>query len=326
METTIKNVEELDLEYEEDEEDVEEKIQLLMGDIDDLIYEQNKRQIPYYAYQAEKYLNLDDDDIQQDDAKTFTIIVYTINTDAINPFIQYLLFKNDDLDFIEFKKQYNVMSQAIEIMEKIAKAFKSNTPFQYKGFKRIEDTSYLFFEMFSIDCHILFSINDLCFVLLDEILNDTKSIFPIKQKVKNFFKDNIELALLVDEQENCYEIPCLAFAGYRKKKVEFYGTFGNPPLSFSLNQYLFKDYDSACEDAYNSALKNGDNNYGGIVRFAIFFGRTEYIDKSMEVTFSDDCESSIINLGENNVHFLLKHYEQQCPLSIHYINNNNSII
>ena len=47
-------------EQQDQEKDVEEKIQLLMSDIDELIFQQNKRQIPYYSYQAEKYLNLDE--------------------------------------------------------------------------------------------------------------------------------------------------------------------------------------------------------------------------------------------------------------------------
>lgn len=326
--------EEKNLDFQEEEEeqkqgqeqDVEEKIQLLMGEIDELIFQQNKRQIPYYSYQAEKYLNLDENNLE--DAKSFTLIVYTINTDLDVPFIQFLFCKDQDakLTFIEFKKKYNVMSQALEIMQEITKTFKLNLPFEYKGYTRLEDAAFLFFELQPIDCHILFSINDLCFMIVDEILNETKTIFPIKQKVRSFFRENIEFCLLVDEQENCFEIPCVVFAGYRKKKLEFYATFGNPPTSFSSNQYLFKDYDSACEDAYNAALINGDYNYGGIVRFAILTGKTEYINQNEIIDQHHAVETLIINRGDNKVHILLKHYEQQCPLTLHYINNNNNIL
>jgi len=315
-------------EQQDQEKDVEEKIQLLMSDIDELIFQQNKRQIPYYSYQAEKYLNLDESNLE--DAKSFTLIVYTINTDLAIPFIQFLFCKDQDakLTFIEFKKKYNVMSQALEMMQEISKTF-FNISFDYKGYTRIEDTSFLFFELPPIDCHILFSINDLCFMLVDEILNETKTIFPINQKVRSFFRENVELCLLVDEQENCFEIPCVVFAGYRKKKLEFYATFGNPPTSFSSNQYLFKDYDGACEDAYNAALTNGDYNYGGIVRFAILTGKTEYINQN-EITDLEqqhhDVETLIINRGDDKIHILLKHYEQQYPLTLHYINNNNNIL
>ena len=164
---------------------------------------------------------------------------------------------------------------------------------------------------------------------VDEILNETKTIFPIQQKVRSFFRENVELCLLVDEQENCFEIPCIVFAGYRKKKLEFYATFGNPPTSFSSNQYLFKDFDGACEDAYNAALTNGDYNYGGIVRFAILTGKTEFINQNEITDLQEqhhDVETLIINRGDNNIHILLKHYEQQYPLTLHYINNNNLII
>lgn len=323
-------INEMDEINEIDEQDVEEKIQLLMGDIDELIYEQNKRKIPHFVHQAEKYLNSDEDDINDEDSPFFTLIIYTINTEGAIPFIQYLLFKNneEDLEFVEVKKkQYvSIMSQSEAILNEITKAFKLMSAFQYKGYTRIENTSYLFFELGSIDCHILFSINDLWFVLLDEIVNETKTTIAINQKVKNFFKNNIELCLLLDENESCYEIPTVAFAGYRKKQLEFCGTFGNPPLSFSSNQYLFKDYDSACEDAYNAALKNGDKNYGGIVRFAILFGDTEYVflnDTSKNDSSKDTC---VVNRGDNVFHFFLKNYEQQYPLTIHYMNDSNNII
>jgi hypothetical protein len=289
------------------------KIQTLLNDIDLLIYQQNKVENVSYRYEGEKNLEMHDDkEIEMasiNNTATIKLFIYMVNTENIIPFLQILLYKTAfGLSFIQFKGCESLLEKSQSIIEEIQRVFKVDKC-QYKGHFEKGDVTFLFYEIFGIKSHLLLPTNDLWLVLLDEIINGSE-FYNIHQSVKDLFLSYIEFGLLTDIKENYFEMPTVAYAGYRKKKLDFHTTFGNPPLQ---NRYVFKNFISACEDATNYAIQFEDMNKGGVVRFALFLKNVEY---NTDTETSDSC---IVNDEKANVTFFLKAYNQQCPLTYHFL-------
>ena len=70
-------------------------------------------------------------------------------------------------------------------------------------------------------------INSVCLVLIDEIVNhQTMCGLPIGKRVTDFFFYNKELGILLDEQDNIYESPVVVYCSKTKNLLEFTGIFG----------------------------------------------------------------------------------------------------
>jgi hypothetical protein len=184
----------------------------------------------------------------------------------------------------------------------------------------------------------------------------------ISESVSNFFQENQDFCFLIDDKDCIYELPMVSFISTTEKKLNFTYTFGQTKEDKNqiLGPYFyFKDYYTAFEEA-GSLIK--DNMKMGLVRFAIFTGNVKYIENypndqvdeseikkqrlqdpnldqnierlTMRISdhdgkWADKYDSAYLGNVElddgsylNKLIVVVKEYEQEIPLSYHYINKN----
>jgi len=203
------------------------------------------------------------------------------------------------------------------------------------------------------------NINTVWLALLDEILNHKHLCNMIVDgKVTHFFTLNEDFCFLLDENERSYEIPIVGYVGKPESKLNFTYTFGqimDNKTGILGPFYYFTNY----FNAFGDAVKFNDSKQG-LVRFALFLGNTKYIENqlndniddseimsqrleddtldqtqerlTMRITdhdgkWSESYNSAYLGYIElDNGSFLdkptivLKEYNQQIPLSYHYVN------
>jgi hypothetical protein len=314
----------------------------LLNDIDDLIFEQNRDTPVVFNYEGTNLMQLDSPNIDSPCIKTVRLFIYNVNKSAVVPFLEFLLHKGSfkfNLSFIEYtfnSETYDIKCK--EILQRIMQTFSIKTEPVYKGWEIFDECILCMFYEIQFPNHssqLMLKTNDLWFVLLDEILNHPTVVncYSISNDVRNMFYDNIEFGILSDIEESCFESPTVLYAGFRKQRLEFYGTFGNPPLSLTESKcncnYLFKSFENASDDAYNVANRYGDNNAGGIVRFAVFLGKQLYekdneYNENQEESNSHDSFTGLT--ANKDPFFYVKEYHQQCSLTYHYLDIDGNIV
>jgi hypothetical protein len=202
------------------------------------------------------------------------------------------------------------------------------------------------------------------FVLIDEIVNRMNVCnIPINYSVINLFcTQDADFCFLVDENNLKYEIPVVAFTSKPNNRLNYAYVFGESKSDNNEmfgQYYYFKDFYKTFEDATSSI------EITGIVRYALMLGTVKYVENSpddsidmseikvtklvdenvdqhlerltMRITdydgkWSDKYDS--IHLGQlvldndailNKQITAVKEYEQQIPLSYHYINKRTLI-
>lgn len=266
---------------------------------------------------------------------TIHICSYQINKSGKIPFLQYILRKfdknhetnPDKLTFPTFK--YKTLIEVMGMCETIQKIIclsnhLKSSNYEYKGFTNNKNEFYVFYEIKEdiINAHNLYRTNDLWLVLMDEILNHNKCCnFKIDSDVISFFTKNIIFSYLKDENNEYYETPVVAYIGCKNKEADFITTFG---VSKSKKEYLKESYFYFTD--YNNAIRMGgwtDNiNKSCIVRFSLFTGVTNIIMNSHlndESLFDNNYDSVYIGNEEESPIWGLKCYEQQLPLTCHFI-------
>ena len=201
--------------------------------------------------------------------------------------------------------------------------------------------------------------NNIWLTLLDEILNHKHLCnILIDDKVTSFFTLNHDFCFLLDDKNDSYDIPITSYVGKPDNKLNFTYTFGQTTsnkTSILGPFYYFTDYFNAFDEAVNIS-----DSKPGIVRFAIFVGNTKYIENKLNDSIDDSeiksqrleddtldqtqerlkmrisdhdgkwsqsYDSAYLGYTElDNGTFLnkpivvLKDYNQQIPLSYHYVN------
>lgn len=201
--------------------------------------------------------------------------------------------------------------------------------------------------------------SQLRFALIDEIVNCMNVCnIPINYSVINLFcTQDADFCFLVDENNLKYEIPVVAFTSKPNNRLNYTYVFGESKSDnnemFGL-YYYFKDFYKTFEHATSSI------EITGIVRYALMLGTVKYVDNSpddridmseikvaklvdenvnqhlerltMRITDYDGKwaeKYDSIHLGQlvldndeilNKQITAVKEYEQQIPLSYHYIN------
>lgn len=319
------------------------------------------------------------------------LCVYKINTAGKYPFLQYLLsnngynlfalpvlpiynsFNNDNL--IPYSKVFlSGILQVVNFQDFSAKI-------EFDGFYEDLSNLYLFFDMSKLEINIddIYSYSPVRFVLIDEIVNhrdicnmkisDTTSMFFIKNKSINY---------IYNDKYEAYEIPIVGYIGKpTPEKINFVYTFGESPKNKSSilgPYYYFTDFyhairqggwskDYKPEKIYDKLITDNENGRylkGGIVRFALFAGKTKYIEnmqndpideseikktriqdpnlntsneiltlrisdhdglwaKSYDSAYLCDIELDDGSVLDDSHILVLKEYNQQVPLSYHYI-------
>jgi len=331
----------------------------------------------YYNYKGKNYLT-------QDFSREITtydniyLCPYTVNNDSKFPFIRFLLTNspiNKTLNFqiIPIFKNFN--SDELKIFTKfylfgllLLNDFETfNRSVIFNGYFDYNNNLYLFFDITNccLEINDTYSNNCLWLALVDEILNYKKICnMHIDDDVTQFFNLNESFCFLDDENENNYEIPVVGYVKKSEDKLNFTYIFGETKKdknSLLGPYYYFTNYYSCFKDSEN---QTECNKKIGIVKFALFTGKTKYIENypsdaideseikkqrlydesldqnlerlTMRITdhdgkWSNDYDSVYLGNVEldNGDLFkkqilVLKEYYQQKPLSYHYIRNVNS--
>jgi hypothetical protein len=232
----------------------------------------------------------------------------------------------------------------------------------YDGFYEFDSNLYLFYNVTNCEFDIdeTYSSYSLRFGIIDEIINRRNICnIPITTETTDFFIKNDSILFLTNEFKLSFEIPIIGFVSKpNENKIKFTHMFGESPKNKEALMgpfYYFTNYTNSLNQCLNQ-----DN--GGIIRFALFPGTTKYVEnfpndnidnsitkkqlinnenrKKIDVLTSrisdhdglwskkyDSVFVAKLELDDgtylNNTPMLvLKDYEQQTPLSYHYINKN----
>jgi hypothetical protein len=326
---------------------------------------------------------------------TIKITAYEIKNNKKNPYLSYLLYKDelsDALFFPELPTVYqNVNSENVIKLSKLMLfnllSLTNHSEFDknicFKGFYLNGREVHIVFDLTECKLQIydVYRTNQMWFALLDEIVNHKNVCnFFIDSSVTNFFINNDEFIYLKNENGDNYELPVVGYIGMNGinyNKVSFVYTFGNSPKDKNAilgPYYYFTDYkNSIREGGWSETGKPvkvddvliTDNEYGrykkgSIIRFGLFLGKMKMVenlpndendnsytkkerledtdlDKNMEVMtnrisdhdgkWAEKYDSVFLGKTElDNGEYLkktpiyvLKEYEQQIPLSYHFI-------
>jgi hypothetical protein len=244
----------------------------------------------YYNYGVKHFLSKDLDSINSTDHYISVVIcAYLINTNGQFPFVQYLLtnngynnltlpklpvyslFNKDDL--IPYSQVYlSGLLQSNKFEE-----FSNNISFD--GFYEYNNDLYLFFDITNCEVNVdeTYLTSNVRFGIIDEIVNHRNVCnMQIDDNVSTFFTKNESLNYLYDECNNPYEIPSVGFVGKpSEQKTNFVMMFGESAKNKSaiLGPYFYFTN-------FTNAIKNVEYKKGGIVRFALFTGKTKYIENA----------------------------------------------
>jgi hypothetical protein len=168
----------------------------------------------------------------------------------------------------------------------------------FDGFFSHNDNLYLFFNISYCNFNIdeTYSSSNTRLGLIDEIVNN-KNIcgISIDPPITELFLHNNMMIYIVDEDNHPYEIPIAAFVGKStERKLDFTRIFGvspkNNPAPFGPYFYFTsfhyairqggwtENYEAEMEYGKQIADDSGKYLKGGIVRFALFVGKTKIVE------------------------------------------------
>jgi hypothetical protein len=320
------------------------------------------------------------------------LCVYKINTSGKYPFLQYLLsklngYKSLVLPVLPIYSSFNknnliayskvFLSSLLQVID--FENFGNKVDFD--GFYEYSNNLYLFFDVSNYEINIddTYSYNPVRFALIDEIINHRNICnIPISNDTCMFFLKNKSINYIYNDKYEAYEIPIVGYVGKpTPEKMNFVLTFGESAKNKSEilgPYYYFTDFYNAIrqggwskdykpEKIYDKLITDNENGRyikGGIVRFALFGGKTKYIENmpndpndeseikkqriqdpnlntnheiltlrisdhdglwanSYESAYLCNIELDDGSLLEGSHVLVIKEYNQQVPLSCHYI-------
>lgn len=264
----------------------------------------------YYNYSIKNFLIKDVSMFADTDEYSQIILcVYTINTSGKFPFLNFLLYNNGDnklslpvLPLFNSFNRNNLTAYSKVFLSGILQNdnFEDfNTKIEFDGFHEYEKDLYLFFDItnYSLNINEIYLSSHIRFCLTDEIINHRHVCnIQVDNNTTNFFLKNESINYLYDKQNEAYEIPVVGYVGKpTPEKLNFVFTFGESAKNKSAflgPYYYFTDFyyairqggwtrDYKPEKIYDKLVtdnENGRYNKGGIVRFALFTGKTKYIE------------------------------------------------
>jgi len=294
-----------------------------------------------YVYPGLNLLNtqyIEDCSENLEDA-TIHVCTYQINNTGDAPFLQFILRKYnklhpekaDLLNFPSFKyRQCEFASDMCDLIENVICATYRINPdsYEYKGFLNNGSDFYVFYELSqnSISVHDLYRSNDLWLVLIDEIMNHRKCCnFVIENSVSEFFRNNKDFLYLMNLKGDYFESPTVAYTGCEYKKTNVVSCFGVTESledCFPDPHFYFTDFQNAVRMC---SLVKDDHVRGGVVRFALFLGYTNFIinDENDSMNSIENYDSAYVGIHLNSPLLVLKKWERQTSLTCHYIDKTN---
>ena len=230
---------------------------------------------------------------------------------------------------------------------------------EFNGFFVFNNNLYLFLDITNCELKIvdIYRENDIWFSLIDELVNQRHVCnMIIAENVTLLFTNNEQLCFLVDEKENSYEIPIVSYVGKCENKLNFTYIFGesaNNKNGILGPYYYFTNY----YNTFKSENIDGIVRFAiftGSVKY-IENGLDDPIDESeikqqrlTDVNLDQNIEKLTIRISDhdgkwaqnfdsvylgsieldngtymkNTPLLVVKEYEQQIPLSYHYIDKN----
>jgi len=311
----------------------------------------------YYEYKAINNLDKNIDNLlKYNKITSIEICAFEVNNDAKNPFLKFFLHKNEynnvlnflSLNFNDFFLDTNLVEMNTKIHLYSYLNLNNFNDFSesinYKGCYIENKTLYVFYDLTSCKLQIndIYSDSKIWVCLIDEIVNENKVCnFNVDKYVTDFFINNLEFCFLYDKNNEMYSLPIAGYVGQEERLLNFTYTFGvsksNDNNIFG-SHYYFTNYDNAINklNILRNEIKESLNKKVGIVRFALFLNYVKFVDNySNDILWSNKYDSIFLvnNKEFNNEEasndvplIVLKNYEQQNPLSYHYINKFNKII
>lgn len=328
----------------------------------------------YYNYNIKNRLQIEQDEINLNLYNKINICCYEISKEGVKPFLKFLLVPNQfsNLSFPQIATNDLPMTFLMRMVKMYLFDLFVLSDFPVFEEKLVvdgfyEDCNELYLFLNITDCKIMvndiYSHSQAWFAIIDEITNNKKVCnLDIDNQTHIFFNRNPEFALLLNEYEEPYEIPLVAFVGKPENKLNFTYVFGETTKDKNAilgPYYYFTNFLTAINDGYK--FHSEPKNNCGIVRIAIFMGKTKYIENfpNDEIDTSeikkerlndsklnlpteqltmrisdhdgkwsqqfDSCYLGKVTLDngiylENTNLYVVKNYNQQVPLSYHFIN------
>ncbi len=223
------------------------------------------------------------------------LCVYLVKTNGKYPFLEYLLINNGyealtlpKLPIYSLFGKDNLITYSEVYLSGILQSnnFEEfSNAISFDGFHEFNDDIYLFFDITKCEINIdeTYLSNPVRFGLIDEIVNH-KNIcnIQIDYNTSLFFIKNEWINYLYDEQNNPYELPVVAFVGKpTEQKVNFTMIFGESAKNKSAifgPYFYFTSFHHSIKDS--GWADNRKVEKGGIVRFALFVGKTKYVENT----------------------------------------------
>jgi len=322
-----------------------------------------------YLYPIKTALNTDFSSIYSE-PKRICLAVYRVNhcrnrSDILMPFLEYLLYKypasnksSSNLFIFPFIKGKNG-----NILQHANAFFKHLTGYSSKpeGFLEQDQNIYLFYNISELDNYKITRVtlqtqkSELWWCLIDEICNHKKIInFPIHPSVYRLFYTNPPLIYLHTQENKYIDIPIVAFWGNYYKFIPIVAALGQQATSLIPrlgSSYYYGSFRKAVRHAgwtpfytkqisYNKIITDDDGKYtqGGLIRFALFAGKTKIIHNEHELhnylqnknSWFKNYQSLYIGKVWHDFHYysinpeyITKNHKQQVPLSIHNLDMNS---
>jgi hypothetical protein len=364
-------------------EDLSEPLVDVMSSVSVLKEEQMKANYRYQNKEIYKY-NADSIIINAvpslNGAYEVRICLFVVVVGKTTPFVEFCLYRDDDgtLRLPTIPVGRNTVQDAQTKLTKVYSEWKADI--EYRGFVVSGDEKILVYEWKnntsdSLDTGTISS--RWWRVMSAEIVNHRKMLsFPIRDDVCEFFLENSEFLFLRDENDIVYETPSVGYYGSYYKNIAMTSVFGlrrEGPTSSLGPYYYFGSYERAMRYAIWSSSRKpmkidgklitidekGRYDRGGLVRFALFMGKTKVmmardsdIDDQSEISQELVSDNSFIKetmkirdvdanwvFDFNSVRhgkykiqtegressvllpkIVVKDYNQQSPLSYYYVN------
>lgn len=334
--------------------------------------------------------------------KTIHVCTYKINSQELFPFIMFLLSK-DATNTLEFPdlSGYTAPDLKQHVLTEFRQIFADvEAKIEYKGFIEDEKTDGIILvleykeknenknenENLSKSNQPLVEkgtyTKDWWWVLAAEIINNQAVLnFPIHPLTTTFLVKHHALGLLYDKEGNVYETPEIGYYGNYYKKIAAVASLGlsreSPYASFG-PFYYFSNYTHAMRNAfwsnqakpikineeYITVDDEGRYKKGGLVRFALFPGKTQMLlgrptDKADDSRISQElaakspfvkamlklrdngakwiAQYNSIRIGQHQINttegktittnplIALRDYEQQVPLEYYFVDTSQNV-
>lgn len=241
------------------------------------------------------------------------IVPYFICDEAILPFLIFYFHKNisQELHFFYYLHTSSSIEQNIETL---LKTFVKKEDMNISGYHCQDNKYYFYVEINKYQPLLLSNYSTVAPILLDELINTTYYLnIPIPFHLTNYFCDNINMFILNVNDCNI-EVPTVVYTSNPIKKCEYYSVFGIPKNNLIVdNQYTF----FSLEEILIKPIKEND----GINRSIVFCGKQHYI-KMEDFTEEDILNNDSLFIYNHLLYkyiWLIKEYQQQQPISYHYV-------